>query len=105
MTLLNAGYWQTTYWAENYWTPSYWQKFGVALWTLLLNAGYWFTTYFPSSFWNPLYWQKYGFVPPPTTVPATIGPRRRRPRRIHVIPRNLLIIAKEYLEMKVKQHD
>lgn len=30
MTLLTAGYWQTTYWAENYWNPSYWPQYGTA---------------------------------------------------------------------------
>lgn len=29
MTLLTAGYWQTTFWAENYWNPDYWLHYGA----------------------------------------------------------------------------
>jgi len=30
MTLIVAGYWQTTYWADYYWTEDYWPEYGVA---------------------------------------------------------------------------
>ncbi len=29
MTLIVAGYWQTTYWAENYFMQDYWPEYGV----------------------------------------------------------------------------
>lgn len=31
MTLITAGYWQTTYWAENYWMQDYWPEYAVTV--------------------------------------------------------------------------
>jgi len=29
MTLVTAGYWQTTFWAESYWQQDIWLEYGV----------------------------------------------------------------------------
>ena len=38
MTLLTAGYWQTTYWAEDYCQDNFWTDYGVVTTEYLLLA-------------------------------------------------------------------
>ena len=38
MTLLTAGYWQTTYWADNFWCDDYWGNYGAVTSEYLLLA-------------------------------------------------------------------
>lgn len=71
MTLITVGYWQTTFWAEDYWQQDYWLEYGTA-----------------------------------SAVAAEGGPsfeyRQRRVEPVKTKPfrHDLLILIKQYLEMK-----
>jgi len=67
----------------------------------LIKDGYWQDTYWASRYWQEDYWAEYGtYVPPPVTRHVMLG--RVRPPLLN---REFLVAMKDYLEIKVKQHE
>lgn len=75
MTLIVAGYWQTTYWADYYWTEDIWPEYG------------------------------YVAPPPPSAPQSVTYTARTRPYKIRKIPpdlfedREFLGLLTEFLEI------
>jgi hypothetical protein len=99
LSLLNAGYFQTTIFPRSYWNTLYWQTYGAAgyITALPLEPGYWQPSYWMNNYWHPLYWQKYG-----TTVISGgdsalyyYGLDRKKKKVVDV---ELLFLLKNYLE-------